>query len=1304
MKSRDNKQGIIWVVLALSILSVLALLSTAVSALTDDGNPNYIRGAIKINGLPALQGTQFNVTVTSGANIGFQYNGSVDDSKIPPFLYGNGYYDSGDQTGFSTGDSFRVESCGSLNTGIFVSGGNGGFGTGSVDINCTTSDTQAPVVSLMVPQNNTTDYDGIVDFIYNVTDTSGIDSCSLFINNSASAFSSSVQKNVPQTFSKNLTNGDYSWYVRCMDNSTNFNAGNSETRFLTVQISSDLAPPSINLVSPANSAVLTNQNVLFSYIANDTLSGIQSCSLIVDNAVDQTSTNITEEITQTFVKTLANGIHSWAINCTDSSPNTNHNTSQARTLTINSTSLTAEINLTPIADSFVDKLNPITNYGNWPDLYLNPGTSSTNRIYFRWDLSQIPANTSIISAEIYMYGQSYSDSIGRTAEAHFVSDDSWNETGAGGITWSNAPSFNPAAESTSLLGTQNSWYNFTVVSSVVSERNAGDTLYSAAIKYATETDGDVWKRFRSREYAGASLRPYLRLVYSVSPPSITQVNIPPNANEGSSLNISFIAVDPENDILSYAILKNGTIVSNISSFIWQTDYQSAGYYLFEFRVNDTTGLAATEQRIIQITNVPNVVINEFVSQPLLLNETEWIELYNPTPINKSLDGCYISNSGPITLNLTGYLNPLEFGFVDIPVSYMVNTGDIIRLKCGNILYDKVSYGNYDDGNIPDNAPVAFLGNSTGRISDGYDTDVDINDFKIYSNPTKGYSNADSTAPSINNITVSGITNSTATVSWNTNENANSTINYGLSSLNLNLRFSNNSLAMLHNLSITGLQSNSTYYYNVSSCDIVGNCESSSILNFTTIANAPNIAPIINPVSNITVNEGQVANITIVASDANNDTLAFSINDSRFAQSGSSQNGNVYTSWFTWLTDFNSVGTYEVAVTASDGQLATSQNVTVTVNNINRAPALDLIGNKIVLQNQTLQFAVNASDPDNDNLVYSTLGLPQGANFDNATRTFTWTPAFSQSGNFSVTFSASDGNLSDLENIIINVIGVNVAPSIDSFFPQNSTITINEGQNQTFSVTTSDLNGDNLTVSWELNGVTVATGNNFTFFSNFSSSAVNNVTAIVSDGQLNTSKLWNLLVNNVNRAPVLQVIGDKNIAENQTLQFVVDATDADNDTIMYSASGLPQGANFDNATKTFTWTPNFNQSANYSITFIASDGLLNATETIAVNVANTNRMPAIDLYGPLTDPIINENQTVFFYISASDPDNDALATYWYLDGNLSFVGNATSTYAYTPDFNSAGVHTMKGIASDGMFNISKNWTIAVLNINRAPVID
>ncbi|MCQ6963463.1 hypothetical protein PV02_10075 [Methanolobus chelungpuianus] len=56
--------------------------------------------------------------------------------------------------------------------------------------------------------------------------------------------------------------------------------------------------------------------------------------------------------------------------------------------------------------------------------------------------------------------------------------------------------------------------------------------------------------------------------------------------EGRTINMRVLAEDPENQILSYAILINEVQVSNHANYQWITDYSSAGTYLIDVIVSD----------------------------------------------------------------------------------------------------------------------------------------------------------------------------------------------------------------------------------------------------------------------------------------------------------------------------------------------------------------------------------------------------------------------------------------------------------------------------------------------------------------------------------------------------------------------------------------------------------------------------------------------------------------------------------------------------------------------------------------------
>jgi len=134
-----------------------------------------------------------------------------------------------------------------------------------------------------------------------------------------------------------------------------------------------------------------------------------------------------------------------------------------------------------------------------------------------------------------------------------------------------------------------------------------------------------------------------------------------------------------------------------------------------------------------------IIINEIYPISTTSTEKEWVELYNPTTSTVDV-GSWVLNDNSSTTTLSGVIE--ANGFLVIEFSNKLNnTGDILQLYDANLnLIDKVVYGNYNDGNIADNALVGEAGQSLARKIDGEDTNSDINDFAITTNPTKNAAN------------------------------------------------------------------------------------------------------------------------------------------------------------------------------------------------------------------------------------------------------------------------------------------------------------------------------------------------------------------------------------------------------------------------------------------------------------------------------------------------------------------------------------------------------------------------------------
>lgn len=117
---------------------------------------------------------------------------------------------------------------------------------------------------------------------------------------------------------------------------------------------------------------------------------------------------------------------------------------------------------------------------------------------------------------------------------------------------------------------------------------------------------------------------------------------------------------------------------------------------------------------------------------------------------------------------------------------------------------------------------------------------------------------DNLPPQLSNISNYSITNQSAIVSWNANENANGTVIYGTSAGNRSLNCSNSAFSSFIQITILNLTSNTTYFYVINASDPSGNQNQSEEFNFTT---TPTYAhPVINSVNlsdNITQNNTPV---------------------------------------------------------------------------------------------------------------------------------------------------------------------------------------------------------------------------------------------------------------------------------------------------------------------------------------------------------------------------------------------------------------------------------------------------------------
>ena len=255
----------------------------------------------------------------------------------------------------------------------------------------------------------------------------------------------------------------------------------------------------------------------------------------------------------------------------------------------------------------------------------------------------------------------------------------------------------------------------------------------------------------------------------------------------------------------------------------------------------------------------------------------------------------------------------------------------------------------------------------------------------------------------------------------------------------------------------------------------------------------NKPPVITGVEDLTVNEGDLIKLEPKASDPEGDAVEISY--SGFMQ------GSSYT------TTDKDAGTHKVKVTATDsyGSSATKE-ITITVENVNKAPVLDKINDIIVKEGDLVKVTPIATDADGEQLTFE-YGKPLNENGE-------WQTAEGDAGTYHATVTVSDGYDTIKVTVKITVTTLNTPPTIEAI----ADFAVNEGETVIFNPKVSDLEGSEVTVTYS-GWMTTAS-----YKTAYDDAGEHTVTITASDGELSSSIDVKVTVNEVNRAPEFCIVG------------------------------------------------------------------------------------------------------------------------------------------------------------------------------------
>ncbi len=478
-------------------------------------------------------------------------------------------------------------------------------------------------------------------------------------------------------------------------------------------------------------------------------------------------------------------------------------------------------------------------------------------------------------------------------------------------------------------------------------------------------------------------------------------------------------------------------------------------------------------------------------------------------------------------------------------------------------------------------------------------------------------------------------------------------------------------------------------------------------------NHVNRLPALNAIAAQTVDENQLLTFTISGSDPDKEDAGKTVYSAENLPEGAVFNAD--SARFSWTPTYEQSGVYEkitFKITDPAG-LSDAKEVTITVNHVNRPPVMADLAPKTVDEHTELVFDLPGSDPDKEDagkLSYSADPLPEGAKLEGAH--FSWTPTYDQSGSYTVQFTVTDpAGLKDSKEQTITVNHVNRPPALDAIAAQ----TVKENQPLTFTVSGSDPDVEDsgklrITAANLPEGAVIDSSATFSWTPDFEQSGSYTIPFTITDpAGLSDVKEAHITVEHVNRTPAFGALANQTIDENQPLNYALpEATDPDKEDagkLVYSAQNLPQGAAFDATTRTLSWTPSYDQSGRYEMTFSVTDGGFTVSQPLQITVNHVNRAPKMEMPTALT---LQENKAWTLKLMYSDPDKEDQGKLTVEAGNLpdgAAFNAATGTVSWTPTYDQAG--TYKGITAKvsdpAGLSDEIQFDLTVENVNRPPQI-
>jgi serralysin len=466
------------------------------------------------------------------------------------------------------------------------------------------------------------------------------------------------------------------------------------------------------------------------------------------------------------------------------------------------------------------------------------------------------------------------------------------------------------------------------------------------------------------------------------------------------------------------------------------------------------------------------------------------------------------------------------------------------------------------------------------------------------------------------------------------------------------------------------------------------------------------------VSEITPDISAIADSVLTSEDTEveinvllNDSYVISSPFSLSATNSTNGSTSISNSLITYSPNADYNGSDTFSYTLTQGDKASSADVTITIEAVNDAPSIDLASTIQVEENQVAVTTVSVSDVDDDDELTLTLGGADADSFNLSTEnvlTFKEAPNYETKTSYLITLTLTDGTETVTKDVTITIIDVEENGSTP-VITSSSTFTADENQTAIGTVTATDADGDTITYSISGSEITINSSSGVIAFASapdFETKSSYTATVTASDGTNSTTQDITVNVTNLNdNNPVITSSSTFTVEENQTSVGSVTANDADGDSLTFALSGTDASllSISSSGVITFNSAPDYETKTSYSITVSVSDGTNTTAQSVTVNITDENESPIIsNLASTLS---INENDTNVVTVSASDPENDNLT--YSLSGtdasSLSINSSGVITFDSAPDYETKTSYSITVNVSDGTNTTSQSITININDI-------